>query len=245
MPEKDTEKGSRTSMEKRSNKELLDKVRGYPKKLTKATSPVRAKAREKLSDFEDVVTSDPEDDIFGPALATGSSLVKDMFFSEPEDGEMPMMGGIAGTVGKKGKKALDLLKKENTSLGNKKVLKEGKEAIEAMVTPKHMQTSSPAQKLATREANDPKTVYSKMLYKLKNSKTPELREIVRKQVSGDTPVDRLSNKELQELFIKTETRDPTARDFLSKLKTKYEDIDAKVKAQPSQKDIYPHLNKKR
>lgn len=39
----------------------------------------KAKLRESLLSFEDQATSDPQDDILGPALATGSSMVRDTF----------------------------------------------------------------------------------------------------------------------------------------------------------------------
>jgi hypothetical protein len=82
-------------MEDESTLEALRRLSMAPERYG---SGIREDIRTGMQDFEDTASSNPQDDIVGPALATGSSFIRDMMlpevdYSGPREGVTPAMFG--------------------------------------------------------------------------------------------------------------------------------------------------------
>lgn len=97
----------------------------------------KAKLRSGMESFEDYATSNPEDDVVGPALATGSSMLRDMFL-QPIDPDAPKMGAMpmpkfGSMLGKAKKATKDARTEALKDIANKKpTLKENLDRIDKL-----------------------------------------------------------------------------------------------------------------
>lgn len=108
----------------KSDKSTLEKLRGYGKKWDETTGTFWDRQSDKLKKFEEEQTRDPEDTVVGPALATGSSMIRDLVMPPKYDPNAPKRGEMvsgprgafkilksAGPAAKKEARAASALKK--------------------------------------------------------------------------------------------------------------------------------------
>jgi hypothetical protein len=195
-----------------------------------ARTGLREDRRSQLQDFEDRMTSDPEDTVVGPAAAAASSMVREYLLNKEDDsaGTFDPTGGMgmaAGTI------------KNVAKPMSGPAIDAGRAALRQMARPVTKVPTKTALDTVKEASKSSELGINKLRAGIKAKKTSEIDATLKRNVS--VPVDHLPIEEKRKLVehILLKNNDE-AYNILKKNSKNLEGVKAKEAKMPKSEDIY-------